>query len=147
MVQLGKMRFKEAGGLLDQPGNPAKIGPTYGYRKIRIQSPEIFSHEPWRTHKHDQREKEGRMSHEIHTRGKLDRKIILMASRSIPNFMYGDGAYLTHPDFNLQNILVDDEAWVSGIIDWDNTWTRSLSTGYASFPMCGFCDLRRELSE
>jgi aminoglycoside phosphotransferase (APT) family kinase protein len=136
MAQLGKWRFKEVGGLLfNESGDPVKIGPTYEYRKMQDETPEIFSYGPWRTYQHYQREKEGRMSQEINAWGKLDRKVILMASRSIPNFMYGDGTYLAHPDFNLQNILVDDDAKVTGIIDWDNTWTPSRSTGYASFPM------------
>lgn len=58
------------------------------------------------------------MSHEINAPGKLHRKLILMASRSISDFIYGDGTYLAYPDFNLQNILVDDdEGNVTGIID------------------------------
>jgi hypothetical protein len=136
MAELGKLRFKEVRGLLFDPsGDSFKIGPTYERRNKHAESSEVVSYGPWRTYHHYQRDREGQMSHEINYPGKFYRKLILMASRSIPDFMYGDGTYLAHPDFNLQNILVDDEGNVTGIIDWDDTWTRSRSTGYASFPM------------
>lgn len=108
MAQLGRLRFKEVGGLVfGQTGDPSKIGLTYEYRTMQGRTTEIFSCFPWRTYQHYQREKEGRMSYQINALEKCDRRVILMAFRSMPDFMYGYGTYLAHPDFSLQNILVD----------------------------------------
>jgi aminoglycoside phosphotransferase (APT) family kinase protein len=68
--------------------------------------------------------------------GEMDRMIITMASRSIPDFMYRNGTtYLSHPDFNLQNILIDNDANVIGIIDWDCVSLRCRSMGYGGYPL------------
>ena len=50
---------------------------------------------------------------------------------------FGDGKkpfVLTHPDFDLQNILVDEEGRVSSIIDWDGAETSAHSTGIRAYP-------------
>jgi len=41
---------------------------------------------------------------------------------------------IRHPDLDLQNILVDDDGNVTGIIDWDNCLAVPRCIGYASLP-------------
>ncbi len=41
---------------------------------------------------------------------------------------------LQHPDLDLQNILVDDDGNVTGILDWDGCLAVPRCVGYASFP-------------
>ncbi|KAG6897096.1 hypothetical protein C0993_007796 [Termitomyces sp. T159_Od127] len=41
---------------------------------------------------------------------------------------------LSMPDFNYQNIFVDNEGHVTGLIDWDNTRTFARQGGYARYP-------------
>ncbi|KAK8181322.1 kinase-like domain-containing protein [Phyllosticta citribraziliensis] len=42
---------------------------------------------------------------------------------------------LAHPDFDWQNIMVDDEGNVTGVIDWDCTRAVSRFLGYAALPL------------
>ena len=48
-----------------------------------------------------------------------------------------DGAetfVLCHPDFNLQNIMIDEKGNLTGLIDWDNTHTLRRFLGYCCYP-------------
>jgi len=47
-----------------------------------------------------------------------------------------DGApfYLCHPDLGYQNILVDADGNVTGIVDWDNASTRPRQCSFACYP-------------
>ena len=41
---------------------------------------------------------------------------------------------LSHPDFDSQNVLVDDDGAITGIIDWDNVDVRPRQVA-AAYPM------------
>jgi hypothetical protein len=47
-----------------------------------------------------------------------------------------DGApfFLSHPDFGYQNILVDAEGNVTGIIDWDDVTVGPRQSAFARYP-------------
>jgi aminoglycoside phosphotransferase (APT) family kinase protein len=42
---------------------------------------------------------------------------------------------LSHPDFDSQNVLVDDDGTITGIIDWDNVDIRPRQGAAAAYPM------------
>ena len=42
---------------------------------------------------------------------------------------------LSHPDFDSQNVLVDDDGTITGIIDWDNVDVRPRQGAAAAYPM------------
>ncbi|KAF8508633.1 kinase-like domain-containing protein [Hysterangium stoloniferum] len=42
---------------------------------------------------------------------------------------------LSHPDFDSQNVLVDDDGTITGIIDWDNVNIHPRQGGAAAYPM------------
>lgn len=42
---------------------------------------------------------------------------------------------LSHPDFDSQNVLVDDDGTITGIIDWDNVDVRPSQGAAAAYPM------------
>ena len=66
---------------------------------------------------------------------RADYEIIRLAIESLPESQNTDGAFaLGHPDFNYQNIFVDDEGKITGIIDWDGMWTRPRALGFARYP-------------
>ena len=61
--------------------------------------------------------------------------VIGLAIDSLPDFVDRDGAFnLQHPDFDSQNILIDDEGTVTGIIDWDCLQTAPRALGFARYP-------------
>lgn len=42
---------------------------------------------------------------------------------------------LSHPDFDSQNVLVDDDGTITGIIDWDDVDVRPRQGAAAAYPM------------
>jgi len=66
---------------------------------------------------------------------RADLAIMEIALETIPADMAGDGYFtLSHPDYNYQNIFVDDDAKVTGIIDWDGIQTAPRGLGCARYP-------------
>jgi aminoglycoside phosphotransferase (APT) family kinase protein len=62
-------------------------------------------------------------------------QIVRAAVESIPETLMHDGCYtLTPPDFDSQNIFVDDDGNVTGFIDWDSVKTQPRVLGYCRYP-------------
>ena len=47
---------------------------------------------------------------------------------------------LTHPDFDSQNIMIDEQGNLTGLIDWDNAQIMPRFLGYCSYPEFLMCD-------
>ena len=63
-------------------------------------------------------------------------RIVQMAIQSIPEHILPSGCIsLAFPDFNAQNILVDEDCNITGLIDWGGVSTAPLGTGAASLPL------------
>ncbi|KAI9713756.1 MAG: hypothetical protein M1828_001350 [Chrysothrix sp. TS-e1954] len=61
--------------------------------------------------------------------------ILRLAVDSIPEVLIDQGYFvLSPPDFNYQNVLIDEEGTVTGIIDWDGVYTHAIIGGYARYP-------------
>ena len=58
-----------------------------------------------------------------------------LAIASIPDKLNEQPFALSHGDYNLQNIFVDDEGNVTGIIDWDNTDAMTPALGSLRYPI------------
>lgn len=70
---------------------------------------------------------------------KEGRRIILNRICAQPPFKYPDGKTpetftIHHNDLDLQNILVDDDGHVTGIIDWDHSFVGPRCTGASAVP-------------
>ncbi|KAI9829071.1 MAG: hypothetical protein M1832_000094 [Thelocarpon impressellum] len=62
-------------------------------------------------------------------------QLLRLAIDSIPRRLDAGGSFVFgHPDFNYQNIFVDDNGNVTGIIDWDGVHTRPRALGFARYP-------------
>jgi len=62
-------------------------------------------------------------------------EVIRWAVESIPSHMTVDGSFtLSPPDFNYQNIFIDDDANITGLIDWDCVKTSPRGLGCARYP-------------
>ena len=61
--------------------------------------------------------------------------LMQLAVASIPAYLINEQRFaLTPIDFNYQNILVDSENKITGLIDWDGVQTGSSCAGYARYP-------------
>jgi aminoglycoside phosphotransferase len=54
---------------------------------------------------------------------------------SMPGSEEPETFVLLHCDLDLQNVLVDDDGEVTGILDWDSCSVVPRSVGYASLPL------------
>jgi Phosphotransferase enzyme family len=59
----------------------------------------------------------------------------LFLSALIDSTLDGPPFVLSHPDFDSQNVLVDDDGTITGIIDWDSVDVRSRQGAAAAYPM------------
>jgi hypothetical protein len=59
----------------------------------------------------------------------------LLLSALTDNTLDGPPFVLSHPDFDSQNVLVDDNGTITGIIDWDNVDVRPRQGAAAAYPM------------
>jgi len=59
----------------------------------------------------------------------------LFLSALTDNTLGGPPFVLSHPDFDFQNVLVDDDGTITGIIDWDNVDIRPRQGAAAAYPM------------
>ena len=72
---------------------------------------------------------------EVRRHIKADIAILREAIDSIPKALDTPQSFsLGHPDFNYQNILIDDEGEITGIIDWDGVETCPRALGFAGYP-------------
>ncbi|KAJ9606858.1 hypothetical protein H2200_008868 [Cladophialophora chaetospira] len=65
-----------------------------------------------------------------------DIPLMRMAVESIPDYLTADGQYtISLGDFDLQNIMVDNDGNITGFLDWD--WVRigPIAAGAVSYPM------------
>ncbi|KAI9809557.1 MAG: hypothetical protein M1827_006792 [Pycnora praestabilis] len=66
---------------------------------------------------------------------KAELAILHLAIDSIPAYLSHTNCFvLGHPDYNYQNIFVDEEANITGIVDWDDVSTRPRALGFARYP-------------
>ncbi|RYC80709.1 hypothetical protein BFJ63_vAg16406 [Fusarium oxysporum f. sp. narcissi] len=61
-------------------------------------------------------------------------KVLEAIKDSLPALDSPPGFVLCLPDFDSQNVLVDDEGTVTGLIDWDLAQTMPRFVGYARYP-------------
>ena len=60
--------------------------------------------------------------------------ITRLAIESLPNSFETDGYFLCHPDFDAQNIYVDDAGDITALIDWEGTHTSCAALGFVAYP-------------
>jgi len=66
---------------------------------------------------------------------KAELSLLRLAVNSIPPaFDTPKNFSLGHPDFNYQNILVNDDGIITGLIDWDGIHTLPAALGFARYP-------------
>ncbi|KAI0403042.1 kinase-like domain-containing protein [Xylaria palmicola] len=137
MAQLSCFSFDRMGSIIGGGSDSTVIGPAYGWESMEDGSLQVqvtasgpydstsaFLHE--NTIRVPRRKED--VWHDAETKVLEVMLDCLPAPDSPPSFV------LEHPDFASQNVLVDEEGTVTGLIDWDNAQTVPRFVGYASYP-------------
>ncbi|PTB81791.1 hypothetical protein M440DRAFT_1396958 [Trichoderma longibrachiatum ATCC 18648] len=133
MAQLSCLEFGTMGALMEEDSGAAVVGPLYDCDEQEDGSIKFTSLGPY-----------------ISTSAFLEQKYITKSQDNVwgtakrrameaiiacrPTFDSPPGFVLCPPDFDSQNILVDDQGTVTGFIDWDFAHTMPRSIGFARYP-------------
>ena len=150
MSQLQKFQFPMIGSLESEDGIPesrTKIGPCYRWDEgifgdenygMNLQVDEFG---PFQTSKSYLRHHARHYSNPTKksqlatgSRALLDLIISALPSSTERASSNRETFVLSLPDFDSQNVMVDDQGNLTGLIDWDNVQTVPGFLGYASFP-------------
>ncbi|KAK0627882.1 hypothetical protein B0T14DRAFT_513495 [Immersiella caudata] len=132
LAQLAQFNFPKIGSIHANGNGGLVIGPCYDWEEKEDGRVSINSSGPYDTaaaYMHD---------HFVATdeEGVWDRAATMVtkaAMRFLP-IRNSEGFALSVPDFDSQNILVDDSGNISGIIDWDLVQTVPRCVGYSCYP-------------
>ncbi|WEW58895.1 hypothetical protein PRK78_004363 [Emydomyces testavorans] len=152
MVQLNKYVFPRGGAIhFDQDGKPSDIGP---FRKVHIQAMLNALHtndefdganifctagpftdpKSYFTYMLEKRNRPAN-EHE-YTRGlyKLLRLLIDLIFTDNNPHLQEKGFVLSHPDFDIQNVIVDQDGRLRGLVDWDGVIAVPRCLGNERYP-------------
>lgn len=138
MTGLSKLRFPEAGMLyFDKYETEARVGPVIETQRGSLDdiygTPEILP-----------QCKSGKtaLSQWIEIteyptkRAECDRPILQAGVDSIPDFMESMDHYaIAFPDFDWQNIMVNDKGEITAFIDWDDVEVKPMDYGAGAYPL------------
>jgi len=146
MVQLDKFSFDQGGSIVfDDQGHPASIGPTRHVdnqamlERLKTDDPdetalyvELGPHvdpNSFYTSVLDRQPEPDSLS------GKGELMLIRLFLDWIPRSKDGRKEFvLTHPDFDIQNIIVSEDGGLQGLIDWDGVAVVPRSLGNERYP-------------
>ncbi|KAL2756518.1 hypothetical protein ACRALDRAFT_2026580 [Sodiomyces alcalophilus JCM 7366] len=133
IAQLSRFRFQKIGSLHSMEDGSLVIGPCYDYHKNNDGTLRVVASGPFDT----------AASYLKEHRAKANTKSVWGISASkltnamipyLPAYDSTEGFVLCPPDFDSQNIMVDDEGNITGIIDWDHVQTLPQCVGYSIYP-------------
>ncbi|KAI6086892.1 kinase-like protein [Hypoxylon rubiginosum] len=133
MSQLSRFTFDKIGSISNRSSTPAASDPCYHWRETLDGTMKIVTSGPFDSASayleyHD--------VHDIHEHELVNAQAKIlkhMLAASPINDIRGSFV-LRPPDFNLQNVMVDEEGNVTGLIDWDFAQTVPHCIGYAAYP-------------
>ena len=143
MGGLHSLRFEKIGSLLfDEKGDFSHVGPKYDRKfaqpldldNIEMDWGCLVQHGPYNsTRSYLLDEWDDLKDNAEWTHAQL--ALVRLAVESIPASLIEHGSFqLSHPDLDSQNVLVDEEGTITGLIDWDGTYTQTAIGEYARYP-------------
>ncbi|KAI1768010.1 kinase-like protein [Hypoxylon sp. FL1150] len=133
--QLSRFTFDKIGSVSNRSSTPVASGPCYEWIETEHGTLDIVASGPFDSaaaylehhHVHD-------IIDDSHDLDKAQVKILTHMLDFSPIYDDRDGFVLRPPDFHRQNIMVDEEGSITGIIDWDLVQTVPRCVGYAAYP-------------
>ncbi|KAK4454080.1 kinase-like domain-containing protein [Podospora aff. communis PSN243] len=134
LAQLAQFSFPKIGSIHKEENGDLTIGPCYDWEEKEDGSFQIIASGPYNTAEEYLQEHYA-VTEEHNGPWKVAAAIVTKAaSRRLPFKDPSQGFVLSIPDFDSQNIMVDDQGNVTGIIDWDLVQTLPRCVGYSRYP-------------
>ncbi|KAI1375091.1 kinase-like protein [Hypoxylon crocopeplum] len=133
MAQFSCLTFDKIGSIIGKDAGSITLGPCYDSCENSDGTFQIVSSGPFdstsaylKTHFEKSKLKD--------TYATAEEKVMQIAMPHSPITGSQNGFVLCHPDFNPQNVMVDEHGNVTGLIDWDLVQTIPRCVGYALYP-------------
>ncbi|KAI3324256.1 kinase-like domain-containing protein [Xylariaceae sp. AK1471] len=135
MAQFSCFSFDQMGSIMKSRSGSTVIGPSFDWDEKEDGSLQVTTSGPYDSASVflDQNLIEG-SSENGHAWSKAAAKVLEVMLDCLPAPDSPSSFVLCPPDFDSQNVLVDDEGTVTGLIDWDLAQTMPRFVGYARYP-------------
>ncbi|KAI1132260.1 kinase-like domain-containing protein [Nemania abortiva] len=135
MAQFSSFAFDRMGSIMQSGSDSTVIGPSYDWDEKEDGSLQVTTSGPYDSTPAflHQNSIEG-SSENGHVWSKAAAKVLEAMLDCLPTSDSLSSFVLCPPDFDSQNVLVDDEGTVTGLIDWDLVQTMPRFVGYARYP-------------
>ncbi|PTB65132.1 hypothetical protein BBK36DRAFT_1122360 [Trichoderma citrinoviride] len=134
MAQLSCLAFDSMGSIMEPESSSTAIGPMYDWDEKEDGKIRVTASDPVDSVSGFLRDSYSRETLLDTVYGKAKAKIMEVIMGFLSIFDSPPGFVLCLPDFDSQNVLVDDQGAVTGLIDWDLVQTMPRCMGYARYP-------------
>lgn len=137
LAQLAQFSFPEIGSIYNGENGDLTVGPCYDWKENEDGSIRVVASGPYDTAAAYLRDHYALTDNNNNNNNpwKVAATTVTKAAvRHLPFRESSEGFVLSIPDFDSQNIMVDDEGNLTGIIDWDLVQTLPRCVGYSRYP-------------
>ncbi|KAI1188728.1 kinase-like domain-containing protein [Nemania serpens] len=135
MAQFSCFSFDQMGSIMKSGSASTVIGPSYDWDEQEDGSLQITTSGPYdSTSAFLQQNLDEDPNENGSEWAKAEAKVLEVMIDCLPTSDSPSSFVLCPPDFDSQNVLVDDEGTVTGLIDWDLVQTMPRFVGYARYP-------------
>ncbi|KAF5018595.1 hypothetical protein F66182_9424 [Fusarium sp. NRRL 66182] len=133
MAQFSCLAFDKMGSIMEDGSGSTIIGPLYDWHEKEDGGLQVAASGPFDSISAFL-QKNSIASSNKNVWDKAEAKVVEAIMGLLPTLDSPPGFVLCLPDFDSQNVLVDDEGTVTGLIDWDLAQTMPRFVGYARYP-------------
>ncbi|KAK1765059.1 hypothetical protein QBC33DRAFT_180550 [Phialemonium atrogriseum] len=133
MAQFSRLTFNKMGSIMEDGSGSTVIGPLYDWDEKEDGRLQVAASGPFDSTSAFLQQNEVASSNE-NVWDKAEAKVVAAILGCLPTLDSPPGFVLCPHDFDSQNVLVDDEVTVTGLIDWDLAQTMPRIVGYARYP-------------
>ncbi|UNI22120.1 hypothetical protein JDV02_008040 [Purpureocillium takamizusanense] len=130
MAQFSRLAFAKMGSVMEDEAGSTFIGPSYDWYEDDDGSLQVKASGPFDS-------ASAYLKHHVVLSSKggvWDEAEAKVMHSVLPCLVSRNGFVLCPPDFDSQNVMVDEQGNVTGLIDWDLTQTMPRFLGYARYP-------------
>lgn len=133
MARFSCFTFDKMGSIMEDGSGSTVIGPLYDWREEEDGGLQVATSGPFDSTSAFLQESMIASSNE-NVWDKAEAKVFEAIVDCVPTLDSPPGFVLSLPDFDSQNVMVDDQGTITGLIDWDLAQTMPRFVGYARYP-------------